>query len=208
MTELFLVGDMSSNNGTMLAHRSISNIRTGSARSPTAQGQSGPTSPHTPSRTSASAFGSPSILRADDDIIVVEIGSRFVRAGYAGEALPKAVLQLGPERQRRVGDERIWRLGYHDDWALKEQTNRWGQDHELWQYDLRDLDLGLVEDKLDRVLREAFTQYALQVFPPLALLTVGMQASVDRLAPEKNRLCLAIHVAAAASVNCSQHGFQ
>jgi hypothetical protein len=34
----------------------------------------------------------------------------------------------------------------------------WGKDHELWQYDVRGVDLGLVGDKIERALREAFTK--------------------------------------------------
>lgn len=37
----------------------------------------------------------------------------------------------------------------------------WGSDYELWSYDLRSVDLGLVEDKLDRLLREAFSKFVL-----------------------------------------------
>jgi hypothetical protein len=150
---------MSSAAAPSLAHRTISNIRTGTTHSPAGQGQSGPSSPHTPSRAIASAFGSPSGLRAEEETIVVELGSRFVRVGFAGEPIPKAVLKLGAEEQRRVGDHRAWNVGYQDDWIRGETGGRWGQGHELWQHDLRGLDMGLVGDKLDRLLREAFTKY-------------------------------------------------
>ncbi|EEY15383.1 conserved hypothetical protein [Verticillium alfalfae VaMs.102] len=58
-----------------LAHRSISNIRSGAGP------QAGPPSPHTPLRGTTSAFGSPSTLRAEEETIVIEIGTRFVRIG-------------------------------------------------------------------------------------------------------------------------------
>ena len=93
--------------------------------------------------------------------MVIEIGSRFVRVGFAGDALPKAQLQLRPEQQRRVGDHRIWTVGYDDDWTRRKTGKDWTEDYELWRPDLRAVDLGVVEDKLDRVLREAFAKYML-----------------------------------------------
>ena len=46
-------------------------------------------SPHTPLRPlSSSAFGSPSSLRADEDVIVLELGARNLRIGFAGDAIP------------------------------------------------------------------------------------------------------------------------
>ncbi|KAJ3943879.1 uncharacterized protein N0V96_006812 [Colletotrichum fioriniae] len=88
---------MSSSAAPSLAHRSIANIRT-----ETGSGISGgPASPHTPSRNISSTFGSPSSLRAEEDIIVIELGSRFIKLGFAGEPAPKAVLSLGPEQLRR-----------------------------------------------------------------------------------------------------------
>ncbi|KAJ0320538.1 hypothetical protein COL5a_009655 [Colletotrichum fioriniae] len=89
---------MSSSAAPSLAHRSIANIRT-----ETGSGISGgPASPHTPSRNISSTFGSPSSLRAEEDIIVIELGSRFIKLGFAGEPAPKAVLSLGPEQLRRA----------------------------------------------------------------------------------------------------------
>lgn len=34
----------------------------------------------------------------------------------------------------------------------------WGEKHELWKLDLRNLDLGLVGDKIARAVREAYTK--------------------------------------------------
>ena len=97
-------------------------------------------------------------MRAEEDIIIVELGSRFVKAGFAGDASPKAVIPLGPEQRRRVGDHRLWIDGYREDWLAREHDSDWSRDFELWEHDLRDLDLGLAEDKLERVLREALTR--------------------------------------------------
>ncbi|KAK1472575.1 seryl-tRNA synthetase [Colletotrichum abscissum] len=122
---------MSSSAAPSLAHRSIANIRT-----ETGSGISGgPASPHTPSRNISSTFGSPSSLRAEEDIIVIELGSRFIKLGFAGEPAPKAVLSLGPEQLRRVGDFRTWDPDHKDDWRRRPTGKTWGDDHELWQYD-------------------------------------------------------------------------
>lgn len=126
---------------TTLPHRSVATIRSSQA----------PGSPHTPSRPIASAYGSPSAIRADDDVVIVELGMRNVRVGFAGDSIPKAVLQCGPDEQRRVGDFRAWQ-------GSGRNGKGWAKDHELWDYDLRFMDLGLFQDKLERLLRDAFSR--------------------------------------------------
>lgn len=141
---------MSSGAGPTPAHRSVASIRLTPSQS-----QTGLSNPHTPRspRTISASFGSPSAIRAEDDFLLVEIGSRFVRAGLAGDSLPKVTLRYGPEQQRRTGDFRaIEELG-------PPATDTWAADHEIWRFDLRELDLGLFQDKLDRLLRDAFTRY-------------------------------------------------
>lgn len=135
-----------SGTGPTLAHRSVASIRSAPTQ--------GPSAPHTPTRTTTSthAFGSPSAIRADDDVVVIELGSRFIRAGFAGDSIPKATLQCGLEEQRRVGDFRAWQT------FERRPGHAWSAEHEIWRYDLRHVDLGLVRDKLDRMLREAFTK--------------------------------------------------
>jgi hypothetical protein len=51
-----------------------------------------------------------------------------------------------------VGDFRTWQE------ATPASSRKWAADHEIWRYDLRDVDLGLFQDKLDRLLRDAFTR--------------------------------------------------
>ncbi|KAK2029459.1 actin-like ATPase domain-containing protein [Colletotrichum zoysiae] len=147
---------MTSSAASSLPHRSIANIRT-----ETGSSISGPASPHTPSRAISSTFGSPSSLRAEDDNIVIELGSRFIKLGFAGEPSPKAVLSLGPEQLRRVGDFRTWDPEHKDDWRRRPTGKTWGVEHELWQPDVRAVDLGLVEDKMDRAIREALNKFLL-----------------------------------------------
>jgi hypothetical protein len=138
-------------------HRSVSNIRPSvtSGHAPSAT----PSSPHTPTRGISSNFGSPSALRAEEDCVVVEIGNRYLRAGFARDALPKAVIGFGPEEQRRPGDHRRWALGYDTEWRTRVPAGKkWGETHELWDLDLREVDLGLVGDKIERSMREAFSK--------------------------------------------------
>ena len=153
-----------------LPHRTVSSIRAGAGGG--GGGGSGggsqaiPTTPHTPSRPIPSiAFGSPSSLRAEDDLIVIELGSRKLRVGFAGDSAPKRIVSFGPEQQRRVGDFRTLSPGYQSDWRARSVGRSWTSDHELWQLDVRGQDLGLVGDKLERELREAFTKYAFFFFP-------------------------------------------
>ena len=137
------------------AHRSVSNIR------PQHNVNAGsPASPHTPLRTISSTYGSPSALRAEDDCVIIELGSRYLRAGFAGDAIPKAVVDFGPDEQRRTGDFRKWEVGYDKKWKERIQGKGWGQAYELWKLDLRTVDLGLVGDKIERAVREAFTKSA------------------------------------------------
>ncbi|KAL2068924.1 hypothetical protein VTL71DRAFT_15262 [Oculimacula yallundae] len=138
------------------SHRSVANIR-----SPVPAQPGAPASPHTPLRTISSSFGSPSALRAEEDCIILEIGSRYLRIGFAGDALPKAVIDFGPEEQRRPGDLRRWRVDYKPSGESHVQSKGWGEAHELWKPDLRGLDMGLVGDKLDRAVRDAFTKFLL-----------------------------------------------
>lgn len=149
---------MSSSAGASLPHRAVSSIRAGDRSSI----QALPTTPHTPPRTIVpSSFGSPSTLRADDETILIELGSRKLRIGFAGDPAPKRIVSFGPEQQRRAGDFRAWDTGYQADWRKRASGKPWGADHELWQLDVRGQDLALIGDKLERELRDAFTKYLL-----------------------------------------------
>ncbi|KAM3544665.1 hypothetical protein ARSEF1564_002394 [Beauveria bassiana] len=139
---------MASGDGPALAHRSVSNIRTAPGQQPT------PSTPHTPPRAIPGSYGSPATVRADDDFLLIEIGSRNIRVGFAGDSVPKAVLSSGPQDQRRAGDFRQWT----ESEALREY---WAPEYEIWRYDLRDFNLGLFHDKLERMLRDAFTRHLL-----------------------------------------------
>lgn len=135
------------------AHRSVSNIRPSVSQSPGVPG-----SPHTPIRTISSTYGSPSSLRAEEDCVIIELGSRYIRAGFAGDSVPKAIIEFGPEQQRRAGDHRRWQTGHDADWRNRAQGNGYGEAYELWKLDLRAADLDLMGDKIERAVREAYTK--------------------------------------------------
>lgn len=151
--------------GQTLPHRAVSSIRggatIGSINTSASASGSGATSsadnPRTPLRSIpniSSTYSSPSSLRAEDEVLIIELGARKLRVGFAGDPVPKGVGTFGPERARRVGDFRRWEVGYVDDWRKK----GWGSEHELWRADVRGLDLGLVGDRMERELREAFNK--------------------------------------------------
>lgn len=148
---------MASNTGTTsLPHRSVSSIR-GGTHSSAISG-----APQTPARAVATSFGSPSSSsRVDDDPLVIELGSRKVRLGFAGDAAPKKTITFGPEQQRRTGDFRAWEPDFASQWRDRAVGKSWGADRELWQLDRRGQDLGLVGDKLERELRDAFFKHLL-----------------------------------------------
>ncbi|GAB7356495.1 hypothetical protein MBLNU459_g7249t3 [Dothideomycetes sp. NU459] len=118
-----------------------------------------PPSPHTPTlnRSASSHFASPGSYRAEEDPLVYAVGARSLRAGFAGDSTPRCTLGFGPDESRRVGDFRAWtsddagRPGSH--------SHPWGQGRELWSLDARTCDAGLVEDKIERALREAHTKH-------------------------------------------------
>ncbi|ESZ92498.1 hypothetical protein SBOR_7123 [Sclerotinia borealis F-4128] len=144
-------------NPTGPAHRSIEQYRPSIIPQ-----ERPPRPPHTPLRRQISnSFGSPSSLRAEEECIVIEIGCRYLKVGFAGDAGPKAEVDFGPEEQRRVGDYRRWQPGYDKAWRERMHGKKWGEAHELWKLDLRDVDLGLVGDKIERAMRDAFTKFLL-----------------------------------------------
>ena len=125
-----------------------------------------PPSPHTPQRGISSAFSSPggggSGYRADDEPVILDIGARGLRAGFAGAWAPRCTLGFGLEVARRVGDYRRWLPGYDAEARRRRKpADAWAAEHELWPLDARRADLGLVEDKLERAIREAYATHLL-----------------------------------------------
>ena len=124
--------------------------------------QADPSSPLTPQRAISSAVSSPSAsFRAEEEPLIFEFGTRHFSAGFAGETHPRCTLGFGPEESRRVGDYRRWLPGWEERPRKKRKVGVWGSEYELWRMDVRSLELGLVEDKIERVVREAYTKHLL-----------------------------------------------
>lgn len=128
-----------------------------------------PSSPHTPHhqlRSNNSSFASTSSgssFRGEEDAIIFELGSRWLRAGFEGDSTPMCVVGFGPEESRRAGDYRGW-LNYDsvgDPAQGPLSPEEWVSAYELWRMDLRSVDLGLVEDKIERMIRETYNNYLL-----------------------------------------------
>ncbi|KOS18884.1 Actin-related protein 10 [Escovopsis weberi] len=135
---------MASSAGPAPAHRSVTSIR--GSQHP------GSSTPNTPPRNPPAAYGSsPSTIRADDDFLIVEVGARFMRVGFAGDNQPKVALTFGPGGERRAGDFTEWQAprGAPD-------CEAWADEHEIWHAGARGAELGLIYDRLDRLIRDAF----------------------------------------------------
>ncbi|KAF1931123.1 actin-like ATPase domain-containing protein [Didymella exigua CBS 183.55] len=122
-----------------------------------------PETPRTPpQRNTSSLYGSPSgNYRTEDEYVVLEIGSRFVRGGFPGESAPRCTLPFDPDRQRRVGDYRPYDPEYSQKRRRRRKGQAWGEDQELYRLDLTKVDVDLVGDKFERAIREAYTKYFL-----------------------------------------------
>ncbi|KAK8157863.1 hypothetical protein IWX90DRAFT_421876 [Phyllosticta citrichinensis] len=136
------------------------------ARTRPSSGQLDPIRKASGERTSSRAFSgiygsSTANFRSDEEHLVLEFGARYLRAGFAGESKPRCTKSFGPEEQRRVGDFRRWMPGYEFIRKKRKRGQDWGQDYELWTMDLRSADMGLVEDKIERAVREIVAQYLL-----------------------------------------------
>ncbi|KAI9690205.1 MAG: hypothetical protein M1822_009166 [Bathelium mastoideum] len=156
----------------MAAHdyftRKISTGRIRTPIAPSAPAGSSPTTPQSPflGRSFSSALNSPSATfrSTDDEPLLIEIGSRYLRAGLAGERAPRCVFDFSPNEQRRVGDYRQWlpRRQQTGKFDVDRSKHFWGHDHELWRMDLGQVDLALVEDKIERAVRVASTKYLME----------------------------------------------
>ncbi|OJD23183.1 hypothetical protein ACJ73_05463 [Blastomyces percursus] len=144
---------------------------TATVRSSLRQGRQGHTvSPHTPQQrqilSSYTGSTSPgSSFRHEEDAVIFELGSRYLRAGFEGDNSPICVVSFGPEGGRRVGDYRGWiRTGGHEATNLSKihkNVDEWSKSYELWSMDIRDFDIGLFEDKIERTVREVYNKYLL-----------------------------------------------
>lgn len=122
-----------------------------------------PGSPRTPllGRSISGQFGSPGTpFRSEqEEFVVYELGSRHLSAGFASESRPRCVHRFTPEEGRRVGDFRSYDAEYDRPRKKLRREEDWGVEHELYRTDIRALDLGLVEDKLERAVRKIHADF-------------------------------------------------
>ncbi|KAI5300597.1 hypothetical protein KEM56_002337, partial [Ascosphaera pollenicola] len=109
--------------------------------------------------------GGSSSYRHEEDAVIIELGARYLRAGFKGESSPMCVLRFSPEDGRRVGDYRGWIPGASTGQKTKkkpvEDVDEWCKGYELWSADMRNFDIGLFEDRLERAVREVYNKYLL-----------------------------------------------
>jgi actin-related protein len=118
-------------------------------------GATTPASPHTPllTRSLSNNLASPGAsYRADDDTLLYELGSRSFRAGFAGDSAPRCIIPFGPDQLRRLND-------FTSSSTPLRSEHDWARDWELWNLDIRNTNLGLIEDKIERAIRSAHTNY-------------------------------------------------
>jgi hypothetical protein len=147
------------------------------------------------------------------------MGARSLRAGFEGESMPMCSVGFGPEESRKVGDYRGWvkpNKSTSEDAVSSLDAEEWVKNHELWRMDLREVDLGLVEDKLERAVREIYNNclltdagnarlvLAMPSVMPHPLLSVVLETLFNRWRfPSITLLPSAAMVAAAAGVRAA-----
>ena len=90
--------------------------------------------------------------------MIFQLSPRQLSAGFEGESGPQCTIAFGPDNSRRVGDYRTWLPDYRrPDTKLEDEVTA----SELWRNDLGDVDLGLLEDKLERAVREVYNKHLL-----------------------------------------------
>ena len=101
--------------------------------------------------------------------MVIELGSRHIKVGFEGDYGPQCCVALGPQNARRVGDYRDWAPAT----TLKEKSfEAWSKQRELWTMDIDNFELGLMEDKIERAIREVYNKYLLTDAGPARLVLV------------------------------------
>lgn len=112
-----------------------------------------------PARYISSNYSTPgSTYGKEDDAVILELSPRCIKAGIEGESHPQIRYDFKPEKSVRLGDYRQHLPGYT---KAEEPLETWGAGYELWKNDLRDFDLGLLGDKLERAVREIYYKHLL-----------------------------------------------
>ena len=182
-----------------LAHRSLrvhSSLGRGSS-SPSSIAGSNPSisasTAYTPTRTSnltgltslSGTSATPSGVRAEEETIVIEVGARALRVGMAGDAVPKAIPRPTPALSRRAGDLKMWQAGWTDDWKRgRMRGSEWTSEFELFGADVRRLDVGLMEDKVEKLLRDAYRRCVCALLMLMLMFSFSLSLSILLLAQD------------------------
>lgn len=123
-----------------------------------------PGSPRTPliGRSISGQFGSPGALsREPEELVIYELHPRSMSAGFAGESRPRCVHRFGYHLGdgRRVGDFREFSQKHDKKVLWNKDDERWGEPYELYGANVRDLDLALMSDRLERAVRQIHTEH-------------------------------------------------
>jgi actin-related protein len=123
-----------------------------------------PGSPRTPliGRTISGQYGSPGALsREPEELVIYELHPRSISAGFAGESRPRCVHRFGYHLGdgRRVGDFREFSQSPGKKVQRDKDDVRWSESYELYCANVRDLDLGLMSDRLERAVRQIHTEH-------------------------------------------------
>ena len=112
-----------------------------------------------PNRYISSNLSTPgSTYGTHEDAIVIKLSSRCLQAGIEGESYPQCRYDFKPTGAKRLGDYRQWLPGYIPPQELLEN---WGEGYELWKNDLKNFELGVISDKLERAIREVYNKHLL-----------------------------------------------
>jgi actin-related protein len=118
-----------------------------------------PGSPRTPliARSISGQFGSPGALnREPEELVIYELHPRSLSAGFAGESRPRCVHRFGYHLGdgRRLGDFREFAQKSGSKTKRDKDGERWSEPYELFRPNVRDVDLALMSDRLERAVRQ------------------------------------------------------
>lgn len=112
-----------------------------------------------PTRYISSTYSTPgSTFGQEQDAVILELNSRYIKAGIEGESYPQCRYNLIPLAAKRVDDYRQHLPSYVHP---KEDLERWGDGYEFWKNDVKNMDLGLLSDNLERAVREINNKHLL-----------------------------------------------
>ena len=112
-----------------------------------------------PARYISSNYSTPgSTYGKEEDAVIIELSPRYLKAGIEGESHPQCRYDFKPAAAKRVGDYRQWLPSYT---KPRESLDTWGEGYELWRNDLKDIDLGLLGDKMERAVQEVYNKHLL-----------------------------------------------